>query len=211
MLAEGAGFAAVSGTFATICGAASARRQSGWVAPWHKSCPHLASDVGVSGSWLAVLLASSVVVAVQAPMPVQVAVVAGCAIDVAGFVALHVLKNRAWGVALRAHVAMLPIPIMTAFAPTLDTIANLMLLTAYFAPVLPLTVARARTQLSAPRQDASLRAADRLCDGIPLGSIPQQNAAPRSIRPHLYLGRFVNERRRPPHTNPEQARLDREL
>jgi 4-hydroxybenzoate polyprenyltransferase len=164
-----------------------------------------------AGCWLAVLLAASIVVAAQASSLTRLAAGAGSVIDVVLFVALHRLRGRAWDIALRAHVAMLPIPMMTAVAATLDTKGKLLLSAAYFLPVLPLTWTRIRAQWSARPHDVGLGAAHAPRNGTSPAAIAQENAPPRSIRPYLYLRRFVDESGRPPHADPEQAGLDRQL
>lgn len=89
--------------------------------------------------WLALLIASSLEVASQVGWVVLAVTSAGCVINVVLFVLLHHLKKPAWDVVLRAHVALLMLPIMTAFTPLLGFGASAVLFAIYLLPVLLLT------------------------------------------------------------------------
>lgn len=94
--------------------------------------------------WLALLIASSLEVASQVGRVVLAVTSAGCVINVVLFVLLHHLKKPAWDVVLRVHVALLMLPIMTAFTPLLGFGASAVLFAIYLLPVLLLTCQFAR-------------------------------------------------------------------
>ena len=94
--------------------------------------------------WLALLVASSLVVASQVGSVTLAVTSFGCVINVVLFVLLHHLKKPTWDVVLRAHVALLMLPIMTAFTPLLGIGASAVLFTIYLVPVLLLTCQFAR-------------------------------------------------------------------
>ena len=52
------------------------------------------------------------------------------------FAALHRLKKPVWDVALRIHIAMLPVPLMLAVAPRLGPALTAVLFGIYLAPTL---------------------------------------------------------------------------
>jgi 4-hydroxybenzoate polyprenyltransferase len=112
-----------------------------------------------SACWLVVLVACSLVVAYEFG-PVTLAVVSvECAINVALFILLHGLTKPMWDIALRANVALLMLPIMTAFSPLLGAEATMLLFVVYAAPVLPITWHFLRTATNERGAADSLRAA----------------------------------------------------
>jgi 4-hydroxybenzoate polyprenyltransferase len=130
--------------------------------------------------WLLVLLLASMVVALYAPPLTRLVTFTGCALNVALFLALHRLRRPAWDIALRAHVALLAIPIMTAFTSVLSFGASLSLFTVYVTPVLPLTWRRAEAQFLSRRKHAALALVEPLVgrDTVFAESVAHQDAAP---------------------------------
>ncbi len=89
--------------------------------------------------WLALLVASSLEVASRVGWVALAVTSSGCVINVVLFAWLHHLKKPAWDIVLRAHVALLMLPIMTAFTPLLGMGASAVLFTIYLLPVLLLS------------------------------------------------------------------------
>jgi len=134
---------------------------------------------------LAVLLILSSVIARAEGAGALTVTAIGAVVNVALFLWLHRLRKPAWDVALRIHVGMLMIPVMTAFSARLRAASLVMLLTIYVVPVLPIA-----WRLLRRRSDA---------DEIPARGERQvaarEDAPPGSARSHLELGGFVQEHR----------------
>lgn len=96
---------------------------------------------------LALLVASSLVVAHQFGPLIRIVTAAECAVNVILFIVLHRLKKPMWDVLLRSHVALLMVPIMTAFSALLDVGASVVLFMIYLTPALPITCQFVRASL----------------------------------------------------------------
>lgn len=108
--------------------------------------------------WLALLIGASLVVAYEVGWVTLAVTSLECAINVALFVLLHRLKKPLWDVVLRGHVALLMLPIMTAFVPVLGIGASVVLFTIYLTPVLPLACQFARAAVIRTRAGQPLPA-----------------------------------------------------
>lgn len=112
-----------------------------------------------SALWLALLLGAALLAASDAPPPTQLMTAAVCIGNIAVFVSLHRLRPPAWDVALRVHLALLVVSVITAFSARITSEALLTLVTAFVAPVLPLTWRRARKLLDRRHHVAAVTAA----------------------------------------------------
>jgi 4-hydroxybenzoate polyprenyltransferase len=118
------------------------------------------------------------------------------------FVLLHTVRKPLWDVVMRVHVAALLLPLMLAFAPRLGPARTAILLLVFFSPtVLTGLFWLHRTRAAASAIDAAATARR---------SLSEQDLAPRLAGHNLDLRRFVDEHRRPPDRQPENARFDRQ-
>ena len=106
--------------------------------------------------WLALLVASSLVVAQESGWVIRMVTAAECAVNVILFIVLHRLKKPMWDVVLRSHVALLMLPIMTAFSPLLGLGASVVLFIIYLTPAIPIACQFVRASLIRTRPGPAL-------------------------------------------------------
>jgi len=101
-----------------------------------------------SAWWLTLMMAASLMVAIGAPPSIGLATAVECAAVYAVFVALHSLRKPLWDVALRLHVTLLAVPIMTAHSASLEAGQIAVLAVIYLGPSLPLVYRYMQASLS---------------------------------------------------------------